>query len=174
MFLCVQVYTYYKSELFWILKFAVRPNKNKVRTSTLLGYLVCLLVSCFRYLGFKNTWHSRNMIIIAYSFCLIQPALANIIPWLHFQNRLVLVGMCFLPCALYNEMYKFLWSVCTIRYLCVVCLLSWSFVSNLWVLCIGSSGCLQMFGLLMCYTYVNFCSYPLYINEELSITKRFS
>lgn len=52
---------------------AVCAYQNQVRACTLLGNLVCVLVSCLWYLGFTDTWCSFNLIIIflfLFLFCL--------------------------------------------------------------------------------------------------------
>ncbi|CBI21615.3 unnamed protein product, partial [Vitis vinifera] len=39
-------------------------NQNQVWACSVLGYLVCLLVSCVWYMGFTNTWCSYYMTVV--------------------------------------------------------------------------------------------------------------
>lgn len=49
---------------FMLLKFADCANQNQVWACSVLGYLVCLLVSCVWYMGFTNTWCSYYMTVV--------------------------------------------------------------------------------------------------------------
>lgn len=49
---------------FMLLKFADCANQNQVWACSVLGYLVCLLVSCVWYMGFTNTRCSYYMTLV--------------------------------------------------------------------------------------------------------------
>lgn len=64
----------------FIRAFAVCSDKNQVRACSLLGNLVCILVSCVRDMGITNPWCSHNMILPS-PFKQYSPLLVNMFSW---------------------------------------------------------------------------------------------